>query len=343
MTSAAPRRKARLLAAAIGVAIVFALALGYAATRNRAPAPPVNIDKLNIALAVLPQGGLLHIAAAKGYFAEEGLEVTLTPVSHGKVGIELMLQGKADLTVAAEVPFVISVLKGEALAIAASMLDMPEGHAVIARRDRGIVTAADLPGKKIGVSFGSSGEYHLWAFLIRHRLAPDSVTLVDVAPGRIAQEIASGSVDATVTWKPLTFDVQAALGENARFLAGDNGYTQMNVLLGRGEFLKARPAAIEKLTRSLLKAEAFTRSRPDEALRLIADWTKADIEVLRPIWQEFHFRIALRQSHLITLEDEARWAMARGYVENAPVPNFLPHLYLDALLAARPERVTVVH
>jgi len=52
--------------------------------------------------------------------------------------------------------------------------------------------------------------------------------------------------------------------------------------------------------------------------------------------------VDLLQSQLITMEDEARWAMARGYVAKGPVPNFLPNLYLDALLAVRPERVTVV-
>jgi NitT/TauT family transport system substrate-binding protein len=35
--------------------------------------------------------------------------------------------------------------------------------------------------------------------------------------------------------------------------------------------------------------------------------------------------------------------MARGYAAKGHVPNFLPHLYLDALLAVQPERVTVLH
>ena len=34
--------------------------------------------------------------------------------------------------------------------------------------------------------------------------------------------------------------------------------------------------------------------------------------------------------------------MARGYAATGPIPNFLPHLYLDALLAVEPERVTVL-
>jgi NitT/TauT family transport system substrate-binding protein len=45
---------------------------------------------------------------------------------------------------------------------------------------------------------------------------------------------------------------------------------------------------------------------------------------------------------LVTLEDVATWAMARGYAPAQPMPNFLSHLALDALLAVGPERVTVV-
>ena len=35
-------------------------------------------------------------------------------------------------------------------------------------------------------------------------------------------------------------------------------------------------------------------------------------------------------------------ATKRGYAEPRAVPNFIPHLYLDALLAVQPDRVTVV-
>jgi ABC-type nitrate/sulfonate/bicarbonate transport system substrate-binding protein len=110
---------------------------------------------------------------------------------------------------------------------------------------------------------------------------------------------------------------------------------------GRSEFLKGHAKAIEKFLRAMLKAEQFMRSHPEEALKLAAAWLKLDADALRPTWKQFDFRVDLLQSHLITLEDEARWAMARGYAAKGPVHNFLPHLYLDALLAVQPERVTV--
>jgi NitT/TauT family transport system substrate-binding protein len=326
--------------------IAVVLGLGYAGWRGllRVPPPAAPAETLRVALALTPDAALLHIAAAKGYFAEEGLAVTLVPVSHGKLALDLLAQGKADLSAAADVPFVISVLKGEQLGIAATVVNAPNEMAVVARRDRGIAVPHDLLGKRVGVTFGTNGEYFLWAFLIRHKLAPDSVTLVDIPPGRMAQELKSGTIDAVSTWEPIRSVAHAALGDNARSFTEPDAYTATQVVVGRSEFLKARPGTSERFVRALLKAEGFNRSEPQPTLALVADRLKLEPDALLALgWKDLQLKVDLRQSQLVTLEDEARWAMARGYADKGPVPNFLPHLYLDALLAVRPERVTVVH
>lgn len=336
--------RSRLLQTSAGAAlVVIVVALAYLGARAQPVALNAPADKLSIAVPVLPQHALMQIAAAKGYFTEEGLNVTFLPASHGVIAIGLVTQGKADLAVAAEVPLVISVMNGEALGIAATMLRVSSVHAIIARRDRGIGAPRDLAGKRVGATFGTSGEYFLWAFLIRHKLAPDSVDLVDVPPGEIAQALAEGTIDAATTWYPHVRDAQDALGGNALSFTADNAYTQSVVLIGRSEFLTRRADAVEKLLRAMLSAERFMRSNPEETLNLAAAWLKIDVNALRRTWKQFDFRVDMPQSQLITLEDEARWAMARGYAANGPVPNFLPHLHLDALLAVESERVTVLH
>jgi len=336
----------RLFRASAAAALaVIILALGYLGTRGQPSTRNFPAEKLRIALPVLPDAALMHVAAAKGYFAEEGLDVSILPVSYGVTAIGAVLQGKADLAVAAEVPFVISVLKGNALGMVASLAGISNNNAIIARRDHAIGAASDLAGKKIGVTFGTSGSYFLWAFLIRHKLPlpPDSIALVDLPPDRMVRRLANGSVDAVATWQPISFEAQAALGENALTFTEADAYRSTFAALGLSEFLKGRADAMEKLVRALLKAEQFMRSHPEETLKLVAAWLKIDAEALRPTWKQFDFSVNLLQSQLITLEDEARWAMARGYVADGSVPNFLPHLYLDALLAVQPERVTVLH
>lgn len=322
--------------------VVAAAAFWFARSPSRAGAagPP---EKLTIALSTTPHAALLHLAHAKGFLARQGLDVTLKPVSHGKAAIDLLAQGQADLAAAAEVPFVISVLNGEPLGIAATVLSVSSEMAIVARRDRAISQPADLLGKRVGVTFGTSGEYFLWAFLTHYKLAPERVSLVDVPPGQMTERLTGGGIDAASTWEPLRTRVQEALGAQGLSFNESNAYTVTHVVLGRNEFLQQRSQAIEKLVRALLDTERFVRAQPQEALALAATLLKLDVAALRPVWQDLEFRVDLRQSQLITLEDQARWAIARGYARQQPVPNFLQHLYLGALLAVSPERVTVVH
>jgi NitT/TauT family transport system substrate-binding protein len=152
----------------------------------------------------------------------------------------------------------------------------------------------------------------------------------------------AGTIDAASTWEPIKSNAQATLADNGLSFAEPDIYTGVFALVGRSEVLTARAGTIERLMRALLKAEAFNRSEPQQALRLLADRLKLDLKALEPGWSDFRFEVDLRQSLLVTLEDEARWAMARGYADKGPTPNFLAHLHLATLLAVQPERVTVV-
>ncbi|MGZ5032375.1 MAG: ABC transporter substrate-binding protein [Usitatibacter sp.] len=332
------RHRPRIWVLAAGILLV-ALALGYLIMRNQASSP-VPIEKLSIAMPLAPHAALVHIAAANGHFAEEGLEVTIVPADHGRAAVDLVALGKADLAAASEVVFVLAAMKGEPIAIAANMLHSSSDLAVIARRDRGITGPHDLGGKRVGVTLGTAGEYFLWVFLIRHKLPLDSATIVDVLPSEIPKALAEGTIDAAATWQPNVIAAAAALGENAATF-GTGAYVETFNVIGRSDFLKAHPATMERLVRALLKAERHVRDHPEESLRVVAARLNIGIEDLRPVWKEFKFGVDMTQSQLIMLEDVAAWAMARGYTEKGPVPNFLPHLYADALLAVEPARVTV--
>lgn len=331
------RRVALAFGAALAGGLAAAIA-GYWATR-----PKPLVQTLRVALASTPHAALLHLAAAKDYFREEGLAVTLVPVSHGKAALELLSKGEVDLAAAAEVPFVIEVLKGEAFCIAASMLSASTEMAIVARRDRGIAAPASLAGKRVGATLGTSGDYFLWAFLIRHKLAPGDVELVDLPPGRLAQELAGGSIDAASTWQPVRFQAETALGQGGISFIEPKAYTVTHVVVGRTNYVRAQSEAMRRLVRALLRAEAFVKAQPGEATALASRLLRVDLDLLKRNWVDLGFRVNLLQSQLVTLEEEARWAMTRGYTAAREIPNFVSHLYLDALLGEQPDRVTVVH
>lgn len=337
---AARRALGRRVSMTVGICLALVLLCVWAWRQSR-PAPPPS-EKLSIAVPSAPHAALLHVAAARQLFAAEGLDVSIVPATHGRVALELLAQGKVDLAAAAEVPFVVNVMNGQPLAIAASIASATSEMAVVARHDRGIDRPAELSGKRIGITLGTSGEYFLSAFLTRNKLPIDSVTLVDLPPDRLDRELAEGRLDAIAAWQPTRYRAETALGAQALTLTEAHAYTATYALIGKNEGLRERRGAVEKLLRALLQAEAFLREQPQEALQLVAQRLHVEPKVLEPSWQDQEFRVDLLQSQLITLEEEARWARARGYTPPTALPNFLSHLYLDALLAVRPARVTIV-
>lgn len=325
----------------IGTGVAVLLASAYGLSRRRPP-PPEGTSPVRIATPLVPHAGLVHLASARGLFQKQGLEVALLPQTHGKAALADLLQGKADLAVAADVPVVVEVLKGAPLSIVASIASASNELAVLGRVDRGIRASDDLRGRKVGVTLGTSGEYFLWAFLTRYRIAPRAIQLVDLPPSQLVESLRNGLVDAVAAWQPVRHEAEQAFEKEVVSLHAPDAYAQRFVLVGERDYVQTHQQELHRLLRALIDAETFARLEPQQAKGVLAERIKLAPGTLEPSWQDMTFEVEQQQAQLVTLEDVATWAMARGYAPVQRMPNFLSHLALDALLAIGPERVTVV-
>jgi len=330
------RRRALLGAGAVGL-----LASLYGWSR-REPDHAAGAASLRIATPLVPHSGLVELAAGQGFLQGQGLNATLLPQSHGKAALGRLLSGQADLAVAADVPVVVEMLKGAPLCIVASVASASNELAVLGRVDRGIRDARDLSGRRVGVTLGTSGEYFLWAFLVRHRVATESIQLTNLAPSELIRSLRDGLVDAVAAWQPVRHEAELAFGDAIVSLHAPDAYAQRYVLIGLRDYVQAKQPELSRLLRALVEAESFAHDQPQQARAALAQLIKLSPEALEPSWREMNFEIEQQQAQLVTLEDIATWAMARGYAPVQPMPNFLTHLDLDALSALGPDRVTVV-
>ena len=328
----------RILLGGAGAALLATL---YALTR-RGVDPGERKSSIRIAVPVVPHAGLIHIASARGYFRDRGLEVTLLPQSYGKAALAELLRGNADLAVAADVPVVVEILNGAPLSIIGSVANSSNELAVLGRVDRGIRTPGDLHGRKVGVTLGTSGEYFLWAFLVRHRIDPQSVQLVDLPPAGLIDSLRHDVVDAITAWQPVRHEAELAFGDRVVSLRAPDAYSQSYVIVGRQEYVRDHRQELRHVLRALLDADAFVDADPDSAKGMLAGLLKVSPQTLDPSWQDVTLEVEQQQAQLVTLEDVATWAMARHYAPSQPVPNFVSHLELETMLAVSPERVTVV-
>ena len=299
-------------------------------------------EKVRLAVAQLPHAALVHVAAAEGYFASEGIDVTLLRYPFGKPALDALTGGRADLATCAETPFVLAVLQGRGLAWLGTIETSTENTVLVARVDAGIARAAEIAGKRVGIARGTNGEFFLDSLMVRHRVARDSVVVFDLKPEEMADALAGGAVDAIAIWSPISGRIQKRLGDGVRTFSAEDLYFESFGLVGTPELVNVHPDRVEKVLRALLRAESFVRSHPDRARSIVAREAGLDPEEVAAIWKVFAFQLRLDQSLLPLMEEEARWAIRSRLVPPQETPNFLRSVAVEPLRTVNRDAVTVM-
>jgi NitT/TauT family transport system substrate-binding protein len=298
-------------------------------------------EKVTIAEGQQQGAALVYVAKDKGFFRDEGLDVTLQPYSSGKECLAAMLEGKADLATVAETPLVFAAMKEERIFTIATISESSRAMAIVAPGDRRIIAPADLKGKSVGVPIGTNGEYFLHTYLVFHGISERSIRIVDVNPGSMVDALAEGVIDAATAWAPHTTRLQSALGAAGVSFYGEDIYTMTFNLAATQDFARKNPKKVVKFLRAMLRSESFARDYPVDAARIVSSNTGAPAAAVLKEWGTYRYEVTLRQSLLTTMEAQARWAIRDRLSDRKEVPNFLDSFYLDGMMTVKPDAVTV--
>ena len=293
------------------------------------------------ATSLLPS--LVHIAKEKGYFLEEGIDMEIEGYSAGKLALEATLEGKTDMATVADMPIAFIGLERNDFAIFATIVDSAQHVKALARKDRNIDTPHDLIGKKVATTIGTSAHFFMVTFFALNLLDFSDVEVVDLKPNEMVEAIVNGDVDAIFTWEPNILNCQKILADNAVILPSMVGYMVTFNLVSRKDFIESNPELIKRIIKSLAKAEEFVTNNREESIGIVASCLKIERESMNELWNDYKFRLSLPQSLLVTMEDQARWAIQNNLTDATEVPNYLDHIYIDALLEVRPEVVGIIH
>ena len=299
-------------------------------------------EAITIAVSALPHAGIVQLAAAEGYFAREGLAVTLQPYAFGKQALKALTTMKADIATCAETPLVFATLQGERIAVLATLASSTRATAVLARKGSGIATAKDLAGKRIGLLHGTSAEFFLDTLLVRNEVDRRAVRIVETKQEDMLAALQKGEVDAVTTWIPSLKSLQDSLGDKVISFYAEDVYWETFNIASRSGFAQERPEAAKKLLRALLWAEALFRDKPQEARRAVAAARKENPADVGEMLAIFEFHVRLDQSLVVLMEEEARWAIHAGLAPKQQMPNFLASIAAEPLLAVSPGAVGLI-
>lgn len=236
------------------------------------------VETVDINVGYMPNyGGLwsLMTAKEKGFFEEEGLNVTLTQFEDGPTIIAAMENGSVNFGYIGQGAHKLCV-QGNATIIALSHIS--NGDALIG--GPGISTVEDLKGKVVAYSSGTSSEDILRNALTAHNMTMDDIQAMDMDAPSIVTAMMSGGVDACATWSPNSLTILEGM-EGTTKLADNTTFSDTTVSLASWiatpKYLEENRDVAVRFVRALMKAMDYAA---DGNYEEVAQWcaTKAALD-----------------------------------------------------------------
>ncbi len=284
---------------------------------------PARAEPLTILLDwfVNPDHGPIIIAQEKGFFAEEGLEVTLIEPADPNDPPKLVAAGQAALAVSYQPQIHIQAAAGLPLTRVGTLIATPLST-VMVLDESPIESIADLKGKTVGFSVGGFEDAVLGAMLAKHGLALSDVTLVNVNFS-LSPSLLSGQVDAVIgAYRNFELNQLAIEGRKGRaFFVEEEGVPPYDELILVANSAKLGDPRLPKVLRALERGVQYIVNHPQEAWASFAGYkTGLDDELNRRAWADTLPRFALRPAAL----DRGRYARFGEFLRAAKVIKTAP-------------------
>jgi NitT/TauT family transport system substrate-binding protein len=331
--------------AGVVLGLVVALCIGgyllYAGRREK-PTYTGPIDKITVGTVSNETSTLILIAEKKGYFRHDGLDVTIREYQSGNFSVDALLDNQVDLASCSEFALVERIFKrGMNLRYMGSYATVDNTELMVLK-DK-IAGPADLKGKRIGVTFTSIASFYLGVFLNFNGLTLDDVEPVDVKPFDMKDAMAEGKVDAVITWEPNAWAVKEKMGDAvSEWPAQSQPYYWL--LVTTTQVLETKADAAKRFMAALSRAEDFAGQNEDEAKAIVRERYDFEPAYLNHVWRSrTKYELSLDQALLLAMEDQARWMIKNGMsYGHREIPDYLHHLYADALSKARPRCIRLI-
>ncbi|HEU4849657.1 MAG TPA: ABC transporter substrate-binding protein [Terrimesophilobacter sp.] len=316
----------KALMAGLAFASVLALAACGAPAGSGDGAPSADQPtKITVGVIPIVDTAPIWLGVEKGFFSDEGLDVTVQPTTGGAASVPGVVAGSYDFAFGNYVSGMVANDQGLALKYVAngnSTAGNPDFGAVIVNADSPIQTPADLSGKTVSVNnLSNIGDTTIRTVVDDDGGDSSTIKFVEVAFPDAEAAVTNNQVDAAWILAPF---LDSAVANGARvitynFSDFDPGldiagyFTTLENYQNKPELVKAFQTAMNK-------SLEYADSHPDEVKQIVTTYTKMTLDQLDAMVLP-KFNVEFNRDALTKLG-----AAAAGYGTLSKAPD------LDALL-----------
>lgn len=230
--------------------------------------PTKHLEKVTIAeFAELFLYAPLYVAKEKGFFAEEGLDVTINPAGGLDKTWAAVISDGAQFGVADPLITAISGEKGEPGVVVASVVSGVPMWGITNIQDLNIRSPSELKNYRVGTTPAPSTAFTLQTQMFKDGgLEPN---IRELAAGTCLAALEKGDVDICLEFEPGT---SIALSNDAHIAYALSDYYPdfaFTGLFALPEYVNAHPETTQKVVNALQKSLTYIRANPDETAQIL--------------------------------------------------------------------------
>lgn len=225
--------------------------------------------------------GVLVIARHQGTlekrFAASGTSVKWVEFTSGPPMMEAISNGSVDFGAVGDSPPIFAQAANANIVYAAAS-PISNGQGILVPPGSSIRTIADLKGKRVGFTKGSSAHNIVVQTLEKAGLTYEDITPVYLTPPDAGPAFANGSIDAWAVWDPYF-----AIGEkkqNARILINAYEVAKTNAFfIANRDFATKQPGALRDVIPGLATAANWAENNREAVAKSLHDVTGVPLDI----------------------------------------------------------------
>ncbi|MEA2866152.1 MAG: sulfonate transport system substrate-binding protein [Bradyrhizobium sp.] len=263
-------KRREFLKLSVGTAAIAALS-----SRARAEA---SVKEIRIGYQ---KNGVLVIARQQAtlekHFASQGIAVKWIEFSSGPPMLEAMNVGSVDYGAVGDSPPIFAQSAGAAVVYAAGQ-PITNGQGILVQSNSPIRTIADLRGKRVGFTKGSSAHNIVVQTLEKAGLTYADIAPVYLTPPDAGPAFANGSIDAWAIWDPYF-----AIGEtkqNGRILVNASEITKTNSFyIANRDFAKNHGSILQQIVDVTSSTAKWAEANREEVAKSLSAVTGIPLDI----------------------------------------------------------------
>jgi sulfonate transport system substrate-binding protein len=275
-----------------------------------------------IHLAIQPSAAFvpLVIARESGWIDEAmkeiGVTVVWTDFESGPPMNESFAAGQQDIGVIGDVPAVSAVAAGQDNVYIAAAEGGPS-YGMLVADDSGINGIADLKGKKIGLTIGSTAQNLTEKLLSSVGLDYNNdVEVINISTGEAQIVLMNHDVDAVVIWEPNVSRLDALDGIHLLADGGDVGFPGMNVVFARKAYVDANPDAVKVYLTQYWRATKAYAENPDAYAEMLSGYFNLDPDLIAQAASKYAYVLQFSEDDIAGLQDTVSFLIRIGSITN---------------------------